>query len=128
VSDYRTQGEVVPDGPEPLPKGPASRCRGCSAEAVPERVDVQHQTEKFYRWVDVGRHPRSPLPEPRACTPAKRVQVGTRKVLTTVKRWWFWARVVLADEPVSCREPGEHLHERCRVCGLEWLTGFAESL
>jgi hypothetical protein len=48
---------------------------------------------------------KSPLEHPRACAPLARVKVG-----------WFR----------RCRKPGNHLHEHCRICGLRWLTAFAE--
>lgn len=127
MSPHRTPGEVEPDPPAPLKKGPAKACKGCGATHILARLDIANPREGVYRWVDVGRHERSPLPEPRACTPARRVQVGTRKAPRTVRFLWFWTHTVFVDEPVHCSEPGEHLHERCRVCGLEWLTAFAEA-
>lgn len=48
---------------------------------------------------------RSPLLAPRACTPEHRLKLG-----------WF----------SRCDGPGRHLHESCTVCGLRWLTAFAE--
>lgn len=98
MSPHRTPGEVLPDGSEPLRKGPAEKCKGCGS---PRRVDVgsvpNHRPSGGYT-------PASALREPRACTPRRRLG-------------WLWWR---------CRVPGEHLHERCKVCGLEWLTAFAE--
>lgn len=125
MSQHRTLGEVIPDG-RPLKKGPAQTCKGCGAAAVPDRVDVAHQREPHHAWVSQGRHARSPLPEPRACTPAQRVQTGTQKVGRKERHLWFWTHIILVDEPVYCSTPGEHLHEHCRVCGLRWLTAFAE--
>ena len=91
MNPHRTPGEVIADGPEPLPKGPAMACAGCGAKRV--------------TWGDGEYKASSPIASPRACVPTARVKAG-----------WFR----------RCREPGEHLHERCKVCGLEWFTSFAK--
>lgn len=91
MSPHRTPGEVTPDGPAPLTKGPAKKCRACGQE----------------RYVKSGGAyctSMGALYQPRACSPLKRLG-----------RWWS-----------KCRIAGEHLHERCKVCGAEWLTAFAE--
>lgn len=96
MSPHRTPGEVIPDGPEPLPKGPATTCKGCGSGPI-----------RVVEWCSDGATPykqERALDAPIACTPGARVGF----------LWW------------RCRKPGEHLHERCRVCGLEWLTAFAE--
>lgn len=49
----------------------------------------------------------SNLPAPIACTPDARVTAGLFR---------------------RCSTPGAHLHERCKVCGLSWLTTFAEGV
>jgi hypothetical protein len=91
VSPHRTHGEVMLDGPEPLKKGPAEKCRGCAA------TPSKHSDGAYTSG--------SNLPAPVACAPAARVRVG-----------WFR----------HCNVSGEHLHERCKVCGHRWLTAFAE--
>jgi hypothetical protein len=126
VSGYRTPGEAIPDGPAPLAKGPAMSCAGCGAKAVPNRVDVSHREEGSYRWVDMGRHERSPLPSPRACTPYARVVVGVVARVVRRRVLWLWTRETQVKDEILCAIPGSHLHERCKVCGLEWLTAFAE--
>jgi hypothetical protein len=106
VSPHRTPGEVLPDGPAPLHVGPAKVCKGCgnkrilAIEGGYARLDNGKETSAI-----LGYHDKSPLAHPRACTPGARVKVG-----------WFR----------RCSDPREHLHERCKVCGLEWLTAFAE--
>jgi hypothetical protein len=126
LSPHRTPGEALPNGPAPLKKGPAQTCKGCGASAVPDRVDVAHSREPHHAWMSLGRHALSPLPPPQACTPAERVEVGKRSVGIRVPFLWFWTRTVPVEQPFYCCEPGEHLHERCKVCGLRWLTAFAE--
>jgi hypothetical protein len=118
-------GEVVPDGPVPLAKGPALVCPACGAEAIARSRDGYVRGGKAVSVV-FGRANESPLPMARACTPTKRVVLTTRRDLIPKPFLWFWKRLVLADVPVECSTPGEHLHERCKVCGLEWLTAFAE--
>lgn len=100
---YRTLAGRIEDGPEPLPKGPALKCAACGIAAV---VGMRRAVNPIGpdREVPVGRADVSPLPMPRSCRPGARVRVG-----------WF----------CRCTEPGEHLHERCKACGHEWLTGFA---
>lgn len=102
MSAYRVPGAVLADGPEALAKGPARRCKGCGAEALDAVTGGFRALPNDDRPV-VGRHEDSPLPMPRACTAARRVRVG-----------WFG----------RCEGRGEHLHERCRLCGLQWLTAF----
>jgi hypothetical protein len=46
----------------------------------------------------------SSLAQPIACTPQSRAKTGLFS---------------------CCSQPGRHLHERCKVCGLRWLTAFA---
>jgi hypothetical protein len=125
VSPHRTPGEVVPDGLAAMPKGPALKCPACGIEAI---ARVQAGFTRGGKNVDatLGRSEDSPLPMPRACTWTKRVPVGTRKAPIAKRFLWFWTRTIFVDEVVKCTEPGEHLHERCKVCGLEWLTAFAE--
>lgn len=91
MSPHRTPGEVIPNGPVPLKKGPAKACPGCAA------TPSKHSDGTYTAG--------SNLPAPAACTPRARVKVG-----------WFRC----------CTTPGEHLHEHCKVCGLRWLTAFAE--
>lgn len=93
MNPYQTPGEVIPDGPAPLPKGPAKKCKGCGYAWIITFDSYGHEK---------GREPA--LVIPRACTPYTRIGF----------LWW------------KCSTPGEHLHERCRHCGLEWLTAFAE--
>jgi hypothetical protein len=90
VSPHRTPGKVEPDGPAPLPEGPAAKCPACGSKPCIEPWGTRMLI--------------SPLPDPRACTPKRRIG------------WLWW----------KCRTPGKHLHERCKVCGLDWLTAFAE--
>lgn len=104
MSPHRTPGEVTPDGPEPLRKGPAHECAACKARARRKAetlriANTDRSEQALGEYSD-----ESPLAPPRACIPTARVKIG-----------WFRC----------CREPGKHLHERCRVCGLKWLTGFA---
>ena len=105
VGAYRVPGQRPEDGPEPLPKGPAMVCPACGTQAIFKlRNAVERKTGKATS-ARIGHADKSGLRQPRACTSAARVRLG-----------WFR----------RCEEPGSHLHEQCKVCGLEWLTAFAE--
>lgn len=104
MNPHRTPGEVLPDGPEPLKIGPALACPACGAEALDEYRESVGADGELTRTA-TGRHEKSSLAQPRACTLRARVRVG-----------WL----------SRCSTLGEHLHEHCTVCGLEWLTAFAE--
>lgn len=103
---YRGAAERVEDGPDPLQKGPAKACPACTSRRILARdggytvVETGKETSAI-----LGYHPSSPILQPRACTPDRRLSLG-----------WFF----------RCKRSGAHLHERCRVCGLQWLTSFAE--
>lgn len=102
---HRTPGEIIPDGPTPLKKGPAQECPACKARArrKAEQFTVAGTDRKDQALGEYANG--SPLRTPRACTPQVRVKEG-----------WFR----------RCHKPGQHLHEYCAVCGLQWLTAFAE--
>lgn len=94
---YRSPEERVADAPT-LPKGPAAKCLGCGAERhVHSGSETLGEASGDYTTA-------SGLYRPIACTYTRRVKIG-------------WLR--------RCSEPGSHLHERCKVCGLKWLTSFA---
>lgn len=100
---YRDQAQRPEDGPEPLQKGPAKECPGCQMKRVLERADGGTADEATSRvYTVLCYHSSSPLSAPRACTPRSRLG------------WLWW----------KCTEQGSHLHERCNVCGLQWLTAF----
>lgn len=103
MSPHRTPGDVMPDGPTPLQKGPALKCPACKLEAIGDPIKVLCRGEVVS--IDVGRSKSSPIPMPRACVPNNRIKLG-----------WF----------KRCAIPGEHLHETCNGCGLRWITAFAE--
>ena len=92
---YRINAPKPEDGPEPLPKGPAQKCRGCG------KMHVITYTQDGL----VERSRRFALQSPKACTPEHRVKIG----------FFPWS---------VCDKEGEHLHEECTACGLRWLTGF----
>jgi len=106
VNPHRTIAPRIEDAPT-LPKGPSQACPACGEAAIPMRVDTSLKEDKNYAYKELGRHPKSPLPRPRACSPAKRVRVR------------FFRR---------CNVSGSHLHESCKNCGHEWLTSFAGEL
>lgn len=108
MSGYREQAAPPLDGPAPLPKGPAGICPACRARAIriTSRINAagaKNGEATVEAWK--GYSDDSPLATPRACTPGMRLKLG-----------WF----------SRCSEPGPHLHEHCKVCGLDWLTAFAE--
>ncbi len=59
TSTYRLPGQRPEDGPEPLPQGPAKRCRACGNTHV-RTDDEEHKI----------------LKPPRACTPSSRIRRG----------------------------------------------------
>lgn len=120
MSPHRTPGEVIPDGPEPLQQGPSERCPACKSK---RKLDYSGM---FAARIAGGYDNESALVMPRACTPGRRVQTGTDRRPVVQPFLWFWTRVIEVPVPVVCAMPGEHLHERCKVCGHEWLTAFAE--
>lgn len=96
--NYRHAAPRIPEGRALLQNGPAKTCKGCGAKR-----DVHAGSEILDE--PAGAYTKaSGLHQPIACTPARRHNVG-----------WF----------SRCAEPGEHLHEHCKVCGLQWLTAFA---
>lgn len=104
MSPHRTPGETLPDGPAPLPKGPAKSCPACGLEAI-EKIESGYLRNGKDARVTIGRTDNSPVPMPRACSPERRLPGGLFR---------------------SCKAPGRHLHESCKGCGAEWLTAFAE--
>jgi hypothetical protein len=101
MNAYRKPGEPIEDGPSLLPKGPASTCPACGADRITLLRTSDNAAKAF-----VGYSDHSPLKEPCACTPKRRIEIG------------LWRK---------CKEPGNHLHEHCKVCHLQWLTAFKET-
>ena len=99
MSAFRQPAPPPDDGPEPLTRGPATTCPACRSSR-----DVDSGCSAYPVRIGGRYTAKSALVEPRACTPAARVRLG-----------WFR----------RCSTPSKHLHERCKVCGLEWLTAFA---
>lgn len=104
MNPHRLPGDVLPDGPAPLGKGPAKSCPACGLLSVDRTEGGFTRDGKDVRMI-LGRSDRSPLPMPLACTPNKRLKLG-----------WFR----------RCAGSGRHLHESCKGCGNEWLTAFAD--
>lgn len=106
VNSYRKAAERIEDA-ETLPVGPAPACPACGLRAIADYELVTRATDDGGReqiQVTMGRVEKSPLPDPVACSPVKRVRVGLFR---------------------NCKIDGSHLHERCKVCGHQWLTAFA---
>ena len=101
---YRSQGVNGLDGEEPLGEGPAGHCPACGRYAIADWIKTNRAGKEAE--VTMNRDPKSPIQEPRAWSPSKRVSVGIFR---------------------RCKTPGNHLHESCSACGHAWLTAFASA-
>lgn len=103
MNPHRMSGERIEDV-ELLPKGPSATCPGCGATAMLVTRRIVHVNAKTEADAKIGYSNESPLPPPRACSPGRRISIGVFR---------------------RCNVDGSHLHERCKVCGNEWLSSFA---
>lgn len=87
---YRTPSAAPAGVPDPH----QVKCPVCGVSAKYD-ADIRKDTVHLD-----GRNEKSPIPNPRACSPTRRVRLGLFH---------------------RCTEEGVHRHERCLRCGHNWV-------